>query len=59
MAVIEARIAPFIRKVFTITGTQYHYSGSGDPHGGLDLSTGFKDDLYIYLLVLKMIYTQW
>lgn len=46
MAVIEARIAPFIRKVFTITGTQYYYSGSGQPHGGLDISTGFNDDLY-------------
>ena len=46
MAVIESRIAPFINKKFTITGTQYYYSGSGNPHGGLDLSTGSNDNLY-------------
>lgn len=46
MAVIDARIAPFINQQFTITGTQYHYSGSGDPHGGLDISTGANDILY-------------
>ena len=46
MAVLEATIAPFINKVFTITGTQYYYHNSGKPHGGLDLSTGFKDNLY-------------
>ena len=46
MAVINARIAPFINKQFQITGTQYHYSGSGNPHGGLDISTGANDTLY-------------
>lgn len=39
MAVVQARIAPFIRENFVITGTQYYYSGSGDPHGGLDIAT--------------------
>ena len=43
---IEATIAPFINKAFTITGTQYHYTVSGDPHGGLDISTNFYDKLY-------------
>lgn len=39
MAVVQARIAPFIRENFVITGTQYYYSGSGEPHGGLDIAT--------------------
>lgn len=46
MAILEARIAPFINKVFTITGTQYYYHNSGNPHGGLDIATSMKDNLY-------------
>lgn len=35
---VQARIAPFIKENFQITGTQYHYR-SGGAHGGLDIAT--------------------
>lgn len=34
----NARIAPFIKEKFQITGTQYHYKSGGE-HGGLDIAT--------------------
>lgn len=46
MTVVQARIAPFIRENFEITGTQYYYSGSGQPHGGLDIAT-YSGSLHI------------
>lgn len=34
---IHASLAPFVNIKFTITGTQYYYYVSREPHGGLDL----------------------
>lgn len=41
----QARIAPFINVVFTVTSAQ-PYRTDGTLHGGLDISTGNNDPLY-------------
>lgn len=45
MAIVDARIAPFINEVFTVTGTQPYYE-DGTLHGGFDISTGINSPLY-------------
>lgn len=40
-----ANIAPFINEVFYVTSAQPYYP-EGDPHGGLDISTGVNSPVY-------------
>ena len=48
MAVGNARIAPFINDVFTVTSPWWADRG-GEIHRGLDISTGAKDPVYSML----------
>lgn len=48
MAVGNARIAPFINDVFTVTSPWWTDRG-GEIHRGLDISTGAKDPVYSML----------
>lgn len=48
MAVGNARIAPFINDVFTVT-SPWWADRSGEIHRGLDISTGSKDPVYSML----------
>ena len=45
MAVVNARIAPFINVEFEVTAEFGHYPSGGE-HNGLDISTGRNDNLY-------------
>lgn len=45
MAEYTARVAPFINEEFTVTSAQPYYP-EGDPHGGLDISTGRNSPVY-------------
>ena len=43
--IYNARVAPFINEVFTVTGAQPYYD-DGSIHGGFDISTGINSPLY-------------
>lgn len=54
----QARIAPFINVVFTVTSAQPYRSDGVTLHGGLDISTGNNDPLYS-MVDGTVLYSQW
>lgn len=54
----QARIAPFINVVFTVTSAQPYRSDGVTLHGGLDISTGNNDPLYS-MVNGTVLYSQW
>ena len=58
MAVEEARIAPFINVIFTVTSAQPYRNDGVTLHGGLDISTGNNDPLYS-MVNGTVLYSQW
>ena len=58
MAVVNARIAPFINVVFMITSAQPYRNDGVTLHGGLDIATSGNDPVYS-MVNGTVLYSQW